>query len=449
MLNKSRVVALTFATMIIVVGMCVLVVFWDDLSAVFAEPYAVESTPEFDDTDEDGERDYIFLTYSEHKLGSYNFWEDCYEKGEAAKADGSADSVMAYIMDTEYDHNALSTARAEVAEGNIESELEYLHTHPDSGKMAFCLNFDPMFAAAWGLYLDEKGITGDSKILYAEQDLPVEDRPDAAMERFLENPDQWEDAINRVASYLWAKDNAYELKDLSDYTSSMYATPEDDGIPSVEVHDTSNAGGHFVVISYKDGNTTTELKFRLECGYQPVEIPNWTPAGPPVVDNPPPTTEEPPTTTEAPPTELTPPEKQPKDRKDNIDENEDASDYDWDAPDMENHQNNTEQTPDPEPEKNNPDVRVNPDPPTEATTEQPKTEQPTVSPNSDSGSDIVDDTNGKTTESQDGKPAVVQAGDGEDHGNFSDKVDKTPNTTEAPFSNDSPTSGDPDPGSVE
>ena len=444
MSTKRKTVAFLFATLIIIVAMATLALFWDDISGtVFADSYVSEGEPDF--TEADGERDYIFLTYSSHKLGDYNFWEDCYAKAEAAVEDGRADSVMEYIMDTDFDHDALKKARAAVEAGDAESVLEYMHNHPDSGKLAFVLHFDPMFAGTFGCYLDQKGITGDSKILYAEQDLAVAERPDAAVSRFISNPEEWEAAIARIASYLWAKDNAYAVKDLDNYTSSMYALSDDDGIPSVVVRNTTNAGGHFVVISYKDGSNVVELKFRLECGYQPVEIPNWEPeiSSPPVDDNPPapPTTEQPPTT------EITPPTPEPKDPEKDITKNPQAPDYDFYSSDP-NQENSTEQTKDPEPEKNNPDEYKAPDPPTEAPTEQPTTEQPSVPDTTDSGSKIIDDSNGQDTTAQNGKPATTTAGDGQDHGNYTDQTQNNPQPTEEPFKNTT-TSGDLDESQVE
>ena len=257
-----------------------------------------------------------------------------------------------------------------------------------------------------------KGISGDDPILYAEKDLPVPQQPDAATQRFLENSEEWDAAIARISSYIWSKDTTAEVKELLDYTSGMYAVKDGitDGIPAVIVANTTNAGGHFIVITL-DG---VELRFRLECGYQPIEIPNWEPSITTVPDN---------------------PKKYSKDPNDDPLKGKGADDSDANAPDPKNHKNKTDPTKDPDPEKNNPDKLETPDPPTEEPTEEPTTEGTKVDPSSDSGSTIVDDTNGKTEKTDDGKDATVQAGDGEDHGDFN-KIVKDPekrNTTEEQF----------------
>ena len=54
------------------------------------------------------------------------------------------------------------------------------------------------------------------------------------------------------------------------------------GIPSVVVLDTNNEGGHMLVFrvqTRKDG-PFVEVRFRLECGYQPIDPPGWNPPPP-------------------------------------------------------------------------------------------------------------------------------------------------------------------------
>jgi hypothetical protein len=366
-------------------------------------------------TAKDVTRKYVFLTYSGDKLGEYNFFEDCNAKAEQAVADGRANSVLEYVYDQNFDRDALTKAEEAVSNNEASSVLEYMRKHEDSGKMAFLLYYDPMYAAAWGCYLDQKGVTGKDKILYAEQDLPVPQQPDAAILRFCKNTEEWDAAIARVSSYLFAKDNAYELKFLNNYTSSMYAKKDGitEGTPAVIVRNTTNAGGHFILITYtmEDGSKV-ELKLRLECGYQPIDIPNWTPSkDTPVPDN---------------STPVEPPEKEKKDKKDDPSNNSEAPNYDFWSPDMKNHDPDTTVTKKPV----SPDSYVAPEPPTEATTESTTEDTGSVvPPETDSGSKIVDDTDGKT-EKHDDKEYEVDAGNGKDNGDLTDIAD--PSNPEKP-----------------
>ena len=366
--------------------------------------------------DDPASRDYVFMTYSPDKGGEYFFFEDCYSKAEEAVAAGRAESIIDYVYDTDFDKEALTKAQEAVTKGEAESVLDYMRKHDDSGKMAFLLYYDPMYASAWGCYLDQMGVTGDNPILSAEQDLSVELRPDAATQRFIDNPEDWEDAITRIEDILWDESNTIELKELDNYTSGMYAVKDGvaEGIPSVVVRETTNAGGHFICITYKG----TELKFRLECGYQPVDIPNWTPSGPSVPDNP-----------KTPETPKTPPELESKEPKNDPMNNTEAPNYDYYEPDPTSpRETSTEQTKDPEPEKNNPSEYKAPETPTE----EPAATQPSdgteVDPKNDSN--ISDDTDGKTETTKDGKSGEVTADDDKDNGNFNDNVNDNKNPAE-------------------
>ncbi|MBR3377982.1 hypothetical protein IKG50_01485 [Candidatus Saccharibacteria bacterium] len=415
MKNRGLIVGIT-AILVVIVG-AVLLLFYDDIrDGVLAKgDGGEEATTEAATEDTAEARGHIFMTYSELKTNEYFFAYNCHEKAKAAVKSGKYETVLDYIYDTDFDHDALSKAYEAVEAGKSSSVLDYMSKHEDAGKMAFLLYFDPMYASAWGCYLDQKGVSGDNPILYAEKDLPVPQQPDAATQRFLENSEEWDAAIARISSYIWSKDATSEVKELLDYTSGMYAVKDGitEGIPAVIVANTTNAGGHFIVITLNG----VELKFRLECGYQPIEIPNWEPSITTVPDN---------------------PKKYQKDPADDPLNGKGAEDSDANAPDPKNYENDETETPDPKPEENNPGHYDPPEPPTEAPTEEPTTEGTKVDPSSDSGSTIVDDTNGKTEKSDTGKDATVQAGDGQDHGDFN-KIVKDPekrNTTEEQFKNE-------------
>lgn len=412
---------LIISTAVLAIAALLIVIFFDDIRDVVFAADDVSNIDTATDTTTDAEREYIFMTYSTLKTNDYFFAYNCYEKANEAVESGKYESVKDYVYDTDFDHDALTKAKAAVEAGEVSSELEYMQNHEDAGKMAFLLHYDPMYAAAWACYIDQSGLTGDSKILYAEQELPVPQQPDAAIQRFIDNSQEWDEAIVRIESYLWAKDAEASIDELDNYTSGMYAVKDGitDGIPAVIVANTQNAGGHFIIITVNG----VSLRFRLECGYQPIEIPNWTPQITTIPDN---------------------PKKYVKDPKDDPLNNPDAPESDAWAPDPTNYNPDKTETEDPNPEVNNPDELVTPEPPTEEpTTEAPDTDGKTVDPQDETGSD-ADDDNGKTTTTKDDKDAEIVAGDGEDHQNFND-VNKDPNqqnTTEEKF--DDHTTYDPD-----
>lgn len=86
-------------------------------------------------------------------------------------------------------------------------------------------------------------------------------------------------------------------EELNNYTSQMYQIngAYDNGKrPALTVKNTQNDGGTAIVIKWDDGSI---LKLRIQCGGQPVDVPDW---------NPPTKTTTPPPTTTAPPEETTP-----------------------------------------------------------------------------------------------------------------------------------------------
>ena len=92
------------------------------------------------------------------------------------------------------------------------------------------------------------------------------------------------------------------IEDIGDYTSQMYQIPKGQYFtdrPAITVKNTQHEGGHVLVFKWKDGKV---VKFRLECGYQPTDVPEWTPPDTPTPEpstpepsTPEPSTPEPPT----------------------------------------------------------------------------------------------------------------------------------------------------------
>ena len=274
-----------------------------------------------------------------------------------------------------FGHNRWRAAQEAVKAGSVKTELEYL-VNDGEGDFFTSMYYDPALTAAVALYLDQLGITGDNPILKPESSLPVGERANEAHLRYLKNESDWDEALARIKAILLGKDVKYEIKQLSSYKSAMYMLPESlqGDKPAVVVKNTNNAGGHFIVFYVKLANgKTVEVRFRLECGYQPIDIPHWTPSDD---DDP-----EPHTTTPA-----------PKNRKDDPQENPSAHEYDFYSPDRKNNDPDTTETDEPV----SPETYVAPTQPVTVVTPTPEAET---------------DHGDGTTETHGGQEYVVETGD--------------------------------------
>jgi hypothetical protein len=160
---------------------------------------------------------------------------------------------------------------------------------------------DPNLIAATAYAID---LTRGTTILKETKDakLKLGEKPNVAAERLLKSEKDRQDVYDELKKQFESA-TSVTIEDLSDYTSQMYQIPTGKYFtdrPAITVKNTQHEGGHVLVFKWDDGTT---VKYRLECGYQPTDVPEW---NPPSNDNPPPpTTTNPPTTT--PPTETTPP----------------------------------------------------------------------------------------------------------------------------------------------
>lgn len=290
--------------------------------------------------------------------------------------------------------NRYRGANEAVANNEADNIVDWIATKDGKGDFFTSLEHDPALTAAVALYLDQLELTGNDPILKPEADLLVGERADAAHKRFLENEGDWDTAITRIKAILCGQDVVIEVKELNNYTSAMYMIPLqlDGDKPCVVVRNTSNAGGHFVVfkVKLKDGSIVN-VRFRLECGYQPIDVPNWTPP-----DKPDP---------EPDPT----PTPEPKDPQDDPQNRPGADEYDFWSPDHENH---------------DPDTTVTDEPTSPDSYTPPSRPDDTVVPpsNNDDDQHSATEDNG-TTETHDGQDYDVEAGDGQDHSDLTDVAD--------------------------
>lgn len=134
--------------------------------------------------------------------------------------------------------------------------------------------------AAWSTILGKRAAEFKAK--------RVGERPDALHLAFLQDEAYWDEVRGNILDFF--KKGSATVSELKEYTSSMYMLDRalDDDKPSVVVRKSSNTGGHFLWFNLKDQGV---YGYRLECGYQPVDVEVYWPAppSPPVPDNPTPT----------------------------------------------------------------------------------------------------------------------------------------------------------------
>lgn len=336
-------------------------------------------------------------------------------------------------------------ATAAVSSGNAVSVATYVANADGTGDLFSSIQQDPALCAAIALDMDETLLGFEEKILIDEQGVPVGSRADVAHLHFLRDDAYWERAATLIEQRLIA--GKISIIQLDDYDSGAYMVPQglEGNKPSVVVRRSSAAGGHFVEFSLGDHGT---VRYRLECGYQPVDMTYWpAPKGkPPVVDNPggytpdnPPTPTPPPPGTGNPPASL-----EPKDPNAGPQvQGQGQSGYE-DFGGGVNHNNDTTVTPEP----SLPDSYVAPSAPTSSSGGGSGGAPSSPSPSS-SGSVTVDQTNG-TTETHNDTTYTVVSGDGQSHTDLQIVQEQHDSTTvEQNVSSDGTNSGDLDPSAVE
>lgn len=312
----------------------------------------------------------------------------------------------------------------------------YIANKDGTGDFFDSIRVDPALLAAVALDMDES-LDYEEKILVDEQDVRVQDRANAAHLHFLRDDAYRARTIELVEERLTS--GTTTISALETYTSSMYMAPQglEGNKPSVIVRRAEFAGGHFVEFNLGERGT---VRFRLECGYQPVDMTYWQPpAGkPPAVDNPP-------DSGNPPDTPSTPPDK-PDNPLEPKDPNAGPQAQGQGQPGYEdfgggpNYEPNTTVTAEPQA----PSSYSSPSPPSGGSGGG--SSSPTPGP---SGSYTVDQTNG-TTETYGGQDYTVVSGDGQNHSDLQEVQENHDSTTVEPaLQGDGTNSGDLDPSAVE
>lgn len=333
-----------------------------------------------------------------------------------------------------YDRKA--EADKAVADGKAQTVQEWVATNKGEGDFFYSISVDPALCAAVALHMDES-LELPETILVDEQNVLIGQRADQAHLHFLKDQSYWDRAQELIKKYLTSGE--IRIENLSDYTSAMYMWNNglEGNKPSVIVRNTTNAGGDMIVF---DLGKPGIVKFRLQCGYQPVDIPYWpTPDKPPVPDNPEPDNPEP----DEPTLEPKDPDAGPQVQGEGQPGYEDFGGG-------QNHDNDTTQTNEPQ----SPSTYTPPAAPTEDKPSRPANTtsdgQPDASTGTDTGSATIDHDDG-TTEQHGGKTYEVGAGDGKDHGNLNQIQEEQhgPGTVKPAIQDDGVNQGNPDRDDVE
>ncbi len=206
---------------------------------------------------------------------NYNFGPDRYAAAVEAVKSGAAVSILDYIAKDFFESIAV----------------------------------DPALCAAIAFDMDER-LAFDDKILVDEQNELIGQRANKAHLHFLRKHAYWERVVKLIVERLTSGEK--ELIEIVGYTSSMYQHHNglDGNKPSVVVRNSRNSGGHF--IQFNLGKLGV-VRYRLECGYQPVDIDEYWPVPdkPDIPDNPTPPTPPQPTPDPPEPTPPTPPQPTP------------------------------------------------------------------------------------------------------------------------------------------
>ena len=186
------------------------------------------------------------IHYYTYDVENCNFGPDVYAEAKQMVEDGKASSIQDAIFHV--DENGVV-----------------------SGIMRDRMTRDPALTAAITVdilnrsEIDWYNILGDRQNDF--KDIEIGRLADQLHLAFLKNHDFWDQVIANDLNLL--KSGKVSIEDISDYTSSMYMIEDmlQGDKPSVVVRNSTNVGGHAIVFTVGKAGT---YRFRLECGFQPV-----------------------------------------------------------------------------------------------------------------------------------------------------------------------------------
>ena len=311
-------------------------------------------------------------------------------------------------------------AQAMVDAGKADSILDAVwHVNPDgtvSGIFYDRMYHDPALMGAIATDLLNREEIDPRLILgprYTEfQNIPIGELADKLHQEFRKDYDFWDLVLANVVTHL--KSGSVKIIELNGYKSSMYQLKDalklDNGelVPAVVVRNSTNTGGHAIVF---DLGKAGVFKFRLECGFQPIDVDYWpVPPGTDPEDDDPGTGD---------------PDPEPKDPNAGPQAQTGGNNPDYGGKN---------------PRNEDPDTTVTDEPSSPSSYTPPSRPVDDGSSGTHSGSQTVDHDNG-THENHGGQDYTVQAGDGQQHTDLGE-VQANPPAVEEPVSHDGTNEGD-------
>ena len=190
-----------------------------------------------------------------------------------------------------YDRKA--AADAAVKAGTVTSDVDWVAKKDGTGDFFYSIKVDPALCAAIALHMDET-LAFDEKILKDEQGFLIGRRADEAHLHFLRDYAYWDRAVAMITERLTSgKIEIQYLKKTPKSMMYMVYNGLEGNKPSVVVRDVNSSQGYVVVFNLGKPGT---VRFRLNCGYQPIDLGYW-PSPEPIPPGPGPEPEPSPTPT--------------------------------------------------------------------------------------------------------------------------------------------------------
>ncbi|MBO4813150.1 hypothetical protein J5491_03330 [Candidatus Saccharibacteria bacterium] len=94
-----------------------------------------------------------------------------------------------------------------------------------------------------------------------------------AAKAFYKNPELYDKSAKKFIKFLKSADKVF-VRDCLNYSSQMYMRPRSNskGLPEIIALETLLSGGHELVYVFNIDGKSIEVRFRIECGYQPVDV---------------------------------------------------------------------------------------------------------------------------------------------------------------------------------
>ncbi len=174
-----------------------------------------------------------------------------------------------------YDRKA--AADADVKAGKVGSVVDWVAKKDGTGDFFYSISVDPALCAAVALHMDETLVLPE-KILVDEESVVIGQRADKAHLHFLSSQQYWDRAVSLITKYLTS--GSIEVKYIKKSPKSMMYM-QYNGLegnkPSVIVRNTNSSKGYVIVF---DLGKPGSVRFRLNCGYQPIDLGYWPTPGP-------------------------------------------------------------------------------------------------------------------------------------------------------------------------